>query len=155
MRRSQIALAALVVSLASLTLAFTSHGFEHSVPASSNTTTTATQLVNRFFTLVEKRDVNGLNQFLSPAFQIERADGSGGTKAQYLSALPTITSFSVSNVVATQTGSVMVVTYLATIQGVVNGKTPTPGAAPRLSVFVRQGSAWRLVAHANFNPLTG
>ena len=155
MRRSQIALAAAVVVLAGLSVAFTTRGIERSVRDAPSTTTTATQLVNRFFTLIQNRDVKGLNQFLSPAFQIERADGSGGTKTQYLSALPTITSFSVSNVVATQTGSVLVVTYLATIQGVVNGKTPTPGPAPRLSVFTRQGSGWRIVAHANFNPLTG
>ena len=150
-----MAFAALVVLLASLTVAFTSRSAEHSASGAANTTTTANQLVNRFFTLVEHRDIRGLDQFLSPAFQIERADGSGGTKTQYLSNLPTISSFSVSNVVATRTGSALVATYLATIQGVVNGKTPTPGPAPRLSVFTRQGNTWQLVAHANFNPLSG
>jgi hypothetical protein len=118
-------------------------------------TATATPLVTRFFNLVEHHDTKGLGQFLSPGFQIERADGSGGTKAPYVANLPTITSFSISNVTATQTGSVLVVRYLATIQGVVNGKTATPGPAPRLSVFVRNGKTWTLIAHANFNPLTG
>jgi hypothetical protein len=37
----------------------------------------------------------------------------------------------------------------------VNGKRFTPGPAPRLSVFVWNGRGWQLVAHANFNPLTG
>jgi hypothetical protein len=111
--------------------------------------------VNRFFTLVEHHDTKGLDRFLSPAFQLERADGSGGTKAQYLANLPTITSFTISSPTATQTGSVLVARYLATIDGVVNGKAATPGPAPRLSVFTRNGGRWTMVAHANFNPLTG
>jgi hypothetical protein len=111
--------------------------------------------VNRFFVLVEHKDVKGLEAFLSPAFQLERADGSGGTKAQYLANLPTINSFTIANLTASQMGSVLVATYEATIQGVVNGKPATPGPAPRLSVFTWNGKAWQLVAHANFNPLTG
>jgi hypothetical protein len=57
-------------------------------PRASNPATTATPLVNRFFTLVEHQDTKGLDRFLSSAFQLERADGSGGTKAQYLANLP-------------------------------------------------------------------
>lgn len=124
-------------------------------PRRSDPTSTATPLVTRFFTLVEHQDTKGLRQFLSPGFQIERADGSGANKADYLANLPTITSFSISNVTATQTGSVLVARYLATITGVVNGKAATPGPAPRISVFVRSGNTWTIVAHANFNPLTG
>jgi Domain of unknown function (DUF4440) len=123
--------------------------------ASLDPTATASPLVNRFFTLIEHNDVKGLQRFLSPAFQLERADGSGGTKAEYLANLPSITNFSISDLKATQTGSVLIVRYQATIEGVVNGKPATPGPAPRLSVFSRNGKTWRLVAHANFNPLTG
>lgn len=111
--------------------------------------------MNRFFNLVQSHDTKGLDRFLSPAFQIERADDSGATKTEYLANLPTITTFSISNVTATQTGSVLVVRYLATIEGIVNGKRATPGPAPRISVFVRTGKTWQLAAHANFNPLTG
>ena len=38
---------------------------------------------------------------------------------------------------------------------IVNGKPYSPGPAPRLSVFVRDGKKWQIVAHANFNPLNG
>jgi hypothetical protein len=50
---------------------------------------------------------------------------------------------------------VLVARYLATIEGIVNGKPATPGPAHRLSVFTRSGRGWTMVAHANFNPLTG
>ena len=155
MRARRVGLLGVVVLLALGSLGFTSHGSRTAAPRRSDPVATATPLVNRFFNVLQSHDTKGLDRFLSPAFQIERADGSGATKAQYLANLPTINSFSISNVTATQTGSVLVVRYLATIEGVVNGKRATPGPAPRISVFVRSGRTWQLVAHANFNPLTG
>ena len=111
--------------------------------------------MQRFFTLIERRDVAGLRRLLSPAFQIQRADGSAAGKAQYLKKLPSVLSFRLSGFVAGQAGTALVVRYLANVTGTVNGKPYTPGSAPRLSVFVWNGRAWQLVAHANFNPLKG
>ncbi len=116
---------------------------------------TAKRLVTRFFTLIKGKDVPGLRAFLSPAFQIQRADGSAASKAAYLKNLPDVTSFKLSSFVATQAGSVLVTRYLSTTTGTVNGKPFTPGPAPRLSVFTWNGRAWQMVAHANFNPLMG
>jgi Domain of unknown function (DUF4440) len=113
------------------------------------------RLVTDYFVLLEHKDAAALRRFLAPAFQVQRADGSASGKAEFLSALPTITGFTLSGVVATQTGGVIVVRYLAVAEGIVNGKPYTPGPAPRLSVFVWSGKSWQLVAHANFNPLTG
>jgi hypothetical protein len=124
-------------------------------PQLSNPTATAKPLVNEFFMLLEKRDTTGLESFLSPAFQVVRADGTSSEKSAYLSNYPVVDSFHLTNVSATQSGSVLVVRYLATATGVVNGKRYTPGPAPRLSVFEWNGSRWQLVGHANFNPLTG
>jgi hypothetical protein len=66
-----------------------------------------------------------------------------------------INTFGISNLAATQAGSVLVVRYLATVEGLVNGKPYTPRPAPRLSVFAWNGEARQLAAHANVNPLTG
>jgi hypothetical protein len=126
------------------------------VPTLSDPAATAAPLVDRFFTLLEKKDVAGLQSFLSPAFQVQRADGSAGTKADELKpGALTISSFSISNLGATQAGSALIVHYLVTARGSINGRPYAPGPAPRLSVFVWDGSAWQLAAHANFNPLTG
>jgi hypothetical protein len=46
------------------------------------------------------------------------------------------------------------VRYSAEFVGTAAGESYAPGPAPRLSVFTWDGSRWRLVAHANFNPLT-
>jgi len=121
----------------------------------SDPVTTGKALVTQFFTLIQNKDAAGLDKMLSPAFQLERADGTGSAKAEYLQNLPTLNSFELTDFSAKRVGSVLVVRYLATASGVVNGKPYTPGPAPRLSVFVRNGKRWQIVAHANFNPLTG
>jgi uncharacterized protein DUF4440 len=157
MRRIRPALIASLLALA-LALAPAALGAQPATkpaPKLSAPVKTARSLVTRFFTLVERKDVAGLRSFLSPAFQIQRADGSSANKAQYLKKLPDVMSFRLSRFVASQAGPVLVTRYLSDTTGTVNGKPFTPGNAPRLSVFVWNGRAWQLAAHANFNPLTG
>jgi hypothetical protein len=131
------------------------HATARPAPQLANPTSTAKQLVNRFFVLLAHQDRAGLQRFLSPGFQVQRADGSGAGKKEYLANLPTINQFDITQLRATQAGATLVVRYLAQVEGVVNGKPYKPGPAPRLSVFVWNGKRWQLAAHANFNPLTG
>jgi Domain of unknown function (DUF4440) len=126
-----------------------------SAPQLANPASTAEELVNRFFALVAHKDRAGLETFLSSAFQVERADGSGSEKKAYLTKLATIQEFHITRLRATQAGGTLVARYLADVKGRVNGKPYTPGPAPRLSVFAWNGQRWQLVAHANFNPLRG
>jgi Domain of unknown function (DUF4440) len=128
---------------------------ERPAPQLANPTGIAKQLVDRFFALVAHKDRAGLDRFLSPVFQVQRADGSGSGKKAYLANLATIDRFRITQLRATQAGATLVARYLARVEGVVNGKPYTPGPAPRLSVFVWDGERWQLAAHANFNPLTG
>ena len=124
-------------------------------PQLANPTSTAKELVNRFFVRLAHKDRAGLQRFLSPAFQVQRADGSGAEKKEYLANLATIKQFQITQVRATHASTTLVVRYLAQVEGVVNGKPYKPGPAPRLSVFAWNGKRWQLAAHANFNPLTG
>jgi hypothetical protein len=149
---------AVAVALLSLILASGASGSRAvgcPAPQSANPTTTASQLVNRFFVLLEHKDRAGLQRFLSPGFQVQRADGSGAGKKDYLANLATINQFQITQLRATRADGALVVRYLAQVEGVVNGKPYTPGPAPRLSVFAWNGKRWQLAAHANFNPLTG
>ena len=124
-------------------------------PQLAHPTVTAQQLVNRFFVLLAHKDRAALQRFLSPAFQVQRADGSGALKKEYLANLATIDHFDITQLRATKAGPTLVARYLAQVEGVVNGKPYKPGPAPRLSVFAWNGKRWQLAAHANFNPLTG
>jgi Domain of unknown function (DUF4440) len=153
LRSFALALAVLVLVLAPG--ASGSHAAGRPAPQLPNPTSTAQQLVNRFFVLLSHKDRAGLQRLLSPAFQVQRADGSAAGKKAYLANLATINQFEITKLVATQAGATLVVRYLAQVEGVVNGKPYTPGPAPRLSVFAWNGKRWQLAAHANFNPLTG
>jgi hypothetical protein len=124
-------------------------------PRLADPTPTARALVIRFFVLIRDKDTAGLERFLSPAFQVQRADGSHSDKAAYLKNLPHVERFYLTQLAATEAGGTLVVRYVARVTGHVNGKLYTPGPAPRLSVFDWNGERWQLAAHANFNPLTG
>jgi hypothetical protein len=121
----------------------------------SSAVATAKPLVTKYFTLIQNKDKAGLEKFLSPAFELQRADGTGSEKAEYLDNIPTVQSFNLTDFTAKRAGDVLAVRYLADATGIVDGKPYTPGPAPRLTVFARDGKKWHVVAHANFNPLKG
>jgi uncharacterized protein DUF4440 len=124
-------------------------------PSFEDAATGAQPLVTKLFQLLRDKDTAGLGAFLNDAFILQRADGSSADKADFIQRPAEVVEFTISGLTATQTGNVMVARYLADVVGTANGRPYSPGPAPRLSVFVWNGSDWQLVAHANFNPLAG
>jgi hypothetical protein len=110
------------------------------------------RLVNRFFSELKRHDSAGLRRFLSPAFQIQRADGSRLTKEQYLNNLPKVLSYKLRDLRTTSTRTAVTVTYQAATTEIINSKKTKSGFAPRLSVFLLAPGGWQLVGHGNFNP---
>ena len=110
--------------------------------------------VEEWLTAVSSGDPARIEAVLAPEFQIQRADGSGYTKADYLATgLPRIPSVPVvANLVATaHNNSLMVVRYTITLppETTIGGEAVAP-MAPRLTVFRREGDKWLVSAHANF-----
>lgn len=158
--RSLLLLAAAATLLVSVFAAPTAMADER--PQGTTATASASEasvlgkrLSERFLTLLKDKDVEGLRALLSPAFQLQRANGEGAAKAAYLKDLPTIGAFDISDVVGTRSGDTLVVRYVADVEGVVDGEAYSPGPAPRISTFIRSGGRWQLVSHANFNALAG
>jgi hypothetical protein len=114
-------------------------------------TTKGTELVERFFDLLRDGNVAGLEKFLSPAFQIQRAEGPFLDKEEYLANPATVESYELSEVRATRTGKVIVVRYDVEAEVLIDGVLQSRDPAPRLSVFTKGKKGWRIVAHANFN----
>ena len=91
---------------------------------------------------------------LAPEFQILRSDGTGWAREDYLGRgrsqqlKPPVPR----DLFATQTGDVLVVRYTLDVEQTIDGGSIT-GAAPRLTVFRRDGDRWLVVAHANFAPV--
>ena len=135
--------------------ACSSAGTGPSLAPSADPVAEASQQVSRFFALLKSRDVAGIAEFLSPAFQLQRADGTGSDKFNYVAIEPAdITSYEITELRATQDGDILVARYFADVVGTVNRRPYSPGPVPRLSVFVWNGVQWQLAAHANFNPPT-
>ncbi len=120
-------------------------------PRVADPTKEGRRLATRFFTLLDGTPSPALKRFLSPAFQLQRADGTTATRAEYLKSVANVKTFSFTKVRGTIQGGALVVTYTATTDQIIDGKVYKKDPAPRLSVFHWDGRAWRLIAHANFN----
>ena len=121
------------------------------VVAGAAPTERATSLVERFFDTLVEEDGSALKRFLSPAFQLQGADGGFLTKADFLASPPVIESYELDNVKATRAGSVIVVRYDVTAVVTIDGVPQSREPAPRLSVFTKGKNGWQMIAHANFN----
>ncbi len=120
-------------------------------PTLSTPAQTGQQLVEKYMSLLANQDVAGLKTFLSDSFLRQGADGTFATKDQYLSNLPQVSNYHITDVTANQSGGALAVRWMLSIDEVVSGKTLQTTPAPRLATFVWEGGDWRLLSHANFN----
>ena len=146
---------AALLALAAITFAFPATGAWGAPAAAprdaSAETQKGTELVEEFFNLLLDEDEKGLAKFLSPAFQIQRADGSYLNRDEYLEAPAKVESYEIEDLRATKTGGVYVVRYDVVADVTIDGVQQSNAPAPRLSVFVKGKGGWQIVAHANFN----
>jgi ketosteroid isomerase-like protein len=164
--RRAIALSAVVV--ASLALAACgddsgggssdSSGTTRGTGASSNDVAAARDisdeaLISEFFDLLVAQDVEGLDEYLSPAFQLQRADGTHLDKEGYLEAPAQIEGYDLVDIEGTRDGDVRVIRSSFIAEGELDGEAIVEEPAPRLSTFVWNGERWQLAAHANFTSL--
>jgi hypothetical protein len=113
----------------------------------------ARQLVTAWFQTLVDKDWTELQTFMSPAFQIVRANGSRATKSEYLASKPDEQSFQLSRMFATRSGSVLVANYVVKEKAVIDGVPYSTDPAPRLTVFTRsdKSAPWQILSTANFN----
>jgi hypothetical protein len=116
-----------------------------------NTKTQAKKLAKQFFTLLKGKSTPALKRYLSPAFLLQRADGSTANRTEYLKSVTNVKSFTLDRFKVTKSGDTISATYWATTDQIVDGKEYLKDPAPRLSVWQWDGKGWHLLAHANFN----
>ena len=154
MTRSLRRAALLVVALGTLAAAPAVHALAapSAAPADADVNTQkGTTLVEKYLDLLVDGDVDGLAKFLSPAFQIQRADGSYVNREEYLDDPAKVESYEIENLRATKAGNVYVVRYDLVADVTIDGVKQSGDPAPRLSVFVKGKKGWQIAAHANFN----
>lgn len=90
---------------------------------------------------------------LAPEYQIMRSNGVGYDRAGYIGrgagSVNARLRYGLSDIVATADGDVLVARYFLEIEETIDGKEVTR-RAPRLTVFRKVDSAWKVSAHANF-----
>src|SRR5689334_9029837 len=79
-------------------------------------------LAAEFVKLLHEQDAKGLKAFLSPAFLLQRADGTWATKDEYLAKLPTIESYHLSDIHGTRDGDVRVIRFTLVVDSTINGQ---------------------------------
>jgi hypothetical protein len=117
---------------------------------------TGRDLAQRFFDLLASEDnVAALDAFLSPAFQICRADGSFANKREYLANPARVGTFRIARdgFRAYQDGPVLTVRFLIDIDETIDGGRVRALRAVRTGTFLFEEGAWRLVSWCNFNPV--
>lgn len=114
---------------------------------------TATQLLNRFFAALAADDAPRLTRLLSPAWMIQRANGTWADRATYVAAMPDVRQYRITDVMARYAAPTLVVrSRTSTQEPNAAGTLVASPLAPRLSTFTWMGGKWRMTSHANFNP---
>ena len=113
------------------------------------------RLVDRFWKLLVAGDPDDLRAFLSPAFQIQRANGSGQNRNQYLASIANsstvITDYALSKIKVTRSGDVVVVRFISQATQIISGLQYSGAPAPRIATFLQTPTGWRITSNANFN----
>lgn len=125
-------------------------------PTVEDPAATGRELATEFLTLLVDADTEGLDEFLADGFQIQRADGTGGDKEEYLADLPQVDSFELGDtMIVTQDDDALTLRWtLVADEAVTDNQSEqqlSTDEAPRLSTFVWRDGGWRLMSHANFN----
>jgi hypothetical protein len=155
MRRTRWALVCLlVVAVGVLTSCSDDSSGDHA-PRLAAPDDTGRELATEFLTILQDADLDALDAFLADGFQLQRTDGTGATKDEYLQDPAQVNEFTIGPaVVAVQQDDVLTVRWTVTVDSVINGQQAGRTEAPRLSTYVWVDGRWRLLSHANFNALS-
>ena len=120
-------------------------------PLLDDPSATGGELAEEFLMILQDQDMEALDAFLADGFQLQRADGTGATKAEYLADPAKVGEFTLgAEVVGVQDRGVLTVRWSVKVQEEIDGVATDTGEAARLSTFLWQGGRWRMLSHANF-----
>jgi ketosteroid isomerase-like protein len=122
-----------------------------SAPAFADEADDAAAAVKAWLDALASNDAAAVTAVLAPEFQVQRSDGRGFTREDYLAGGRTrqVKPPVARDLIATEADGVLVVRYVMEVEQVADGRTIV-GAAPRLTVFRKVDGRWLVVAHAAY-----
>lgn len=114
---------------------------------------TAEQLITNWLTALRDEDSAEIAASLAPNFQIERADGSGQNRAEYIAKPATVTTWTLGDFTALQHRGTLTARWSTTISEQIGDNEFRDVEAPRLTTFVWLDGRWKILSYANFNPI--
>jgi hypothetical protein len=117
---------------------------------------TGKELARRFLNVLgSPNPTKQLEELLSPAFQLQRSNGTFLNREEYLQQPSSVSRFEIldRDFRAYQDGPVLTVRFNVTITETIDGNEVRVGEANRLGTFVRTDAGWKLAAWSNFNPM--
>lgn len=112
------------------------------------------KLLQQLWANMAKPDMEMIEKTTAQGFQSVHTDGAN-TREQEIELIRGLKlgKYALSNVKITRNGSVIVATYLVSVEETIEGKRLMKKPAPRLSVFLETKNGWKWIAHANLRAL--
>lgn len=112
------------------------------------------KLVRQLWVDMQKTDIEGIEKTIAKGFQAVHQTGANNREEEIelIKGLK-LGNYTLSNIKITQDESVIVATYLVSVEETIQGKRLSKTPEPRLSVFYKTDSGWKWIAHANLKPL--
>lgn len=112
------------------------------------------KLVRQLWMDVKGGNIQAIEKYISPAFQSVHQDGTRDMteEIELLKGLHP-SDYILDNFKVTQEGPIIIVTYAITIEETLAGKRLPSRTSMRLSVFLETDDGWKMIAHANLNPM--
>ncbi|MDP9268501.1 MAG: nuclear transport factor 2 family protein [Acidobacteriota bacterium] len=114
---------------------------------------TAEKLERQMFDWMVAKDWASLGAHIAPHFQSLHSDGARDRAGEleliknlHMTKAPTFTDFKV-----TRSGDLLIITYRAASDEVIDGKSQAGKANPHMSVWQKTSAGWVWISHANIN----
>lgn len=115
--------------------------------ADESATVLAATETDRFYQALSGN--GALADVLGDSFQLIRSDGARYDRDAYLADSPTVSDYSLGDFAAVRSGDILTATFFSTNTAVVEDVEHETVGRPRLAVFSKEDSAWKLQAFAN------
>lgn len=112
------------------------------------------KLVREVWAAMKASDMAAIDRIMGDGFQAVHEFGAydAGQEKKLIQGLK-LGDYTLSDIVITRNGSIIVATYKVSVEETIKGKKLDRKPAPRMSVFAETANGWAWIAHANLKAM--